>query len=126
MSVRNEASDRFFRWREVSHLTQGMVRHRRQRTDAVVAPWKEKEWGDYLSYDVAKRLKDDSDPVDELPRRCYEAGFDPLHFTSVVMFALSVMSPTKLSIGAFFRDWNVRFAMVSGFCFGLGIGLWLR
>ncbi|KAF9026812.1 hypothetical protein BDZ89DRAFT_1016009 [Hymenopellis radicata] len=125
LNVRHEATDRFFRWREVSHLTEG-VRQRRQRKDYVQAPWTEKDWGDCLSYDVAKLLKDDSGPDDEIPRPCYEAGFDPLHFTSVMMFTLSVIGPARRSMKAFLCEWNVRVAIVGGFCIGLGMGLLFR
>ncbi|KIY67240.1 hypothetical protein CYLTODRAFT_353638 [Cylindrobasidium torrendii FP15055 ss-10] len=127
-SIRGEAADRFFRWREVSHLTEG-IRARRQRTESVRhLHWTEKDWADYLSYDVAKRLKEDTPNSAESQegRACYEAGFDPLHFTSMVMFALSLLGPAKRSIFAFFRDWNVRISILGGFCLGLGIGLRLK
>ncbi|KAG7451592.1 uncharacterized protein BT62DRAFT_1072139 [Guyanagaster necrorhizus] len=144
LTLRNEAADRFFRWREVSYLSDGIRAQRQRQASTRSDAWKDKDWEASLSYDVARRLRDlerrsethasglDQNSEPKLP--CFGVvGFDPLHFTSLFMFSISILGPlqrrTRRSIQGFFSsmiNWNVCVALVGGFCIGLGIGILLR
>ncbi|KAK0205242.1 hypothetical protein DFS33DRAFT_1473781 [Desarmillaria ectypa] len=144
MTLRSEAADRFFRWREVCYLTDSIRAQRQRQASTRSKTWKDKDWEASLSYDVAKRLRDldrknethasgfDQNSEPNLP--CFGVPcFDPLHFTSLFMFSISMLGPlqrrTRRSIRGFLSgvtNWNVCVALVGGFCIGLGIGILLR
>ncbi|PBK66220.1 hypothetical protein ARMSODRAFT_890521 [Armillaria solidipes] len=137
LTLRSEAADRFFRWREVSYLTDGIRAQRQRQVSTRNEAWKDKDWEASLSYDVAKRLRDldgkhktqasgfDQNSEPDLP--CFGVpGLDPLHFTSLFVFSISMLGPLQRRARSFLSGWNVCVALVGGFCIGLGIGILLR
>lgn len=137
LTLRSEAADRFFRWREVSYLTDGIRAQRQRQFSTRNEAWKDKDWEASLSYDVAKRLMDldgkhktkaagfDESSEPDLP--CFGVpGLDPLHFTSLFVFSISMLGPLQRRARSFLSGWNVCVALVGGFCIGLGIGILLR
>lgn len=108
----------------------------------------ESEWESNLSRDVAQQLHAQTstqyhpDPsvshVFELPSSpplsCIgPPSFDPLHLPSLVVFSISMLGPLQSrlarSITDFvhqFGDYQLGVALVGGFCFGLGLGIFLR
>ncbi|KAF5318580.1 hypothetical protein D9619_010752 [Psilocybe cf. subviscida] len=65
------------------------------------------------------------------PSSC--APFDPLHLPSLFSLALSLLEPLRHRVGATLQgaatsmgDTRVRFALLGGFCVGIGVGFWAR
>jgi hypothetical protein len=65
------------------------------------------------------------------PSSC--APFDPLHIPSLFSLALSLLQPLRHKVGVTLQgvttsvnDTRVRFALLGGFCVGLGVGFWAR
>lgn len=113
----------------------------------------ESEWESRLSQDVALRLRESLQGDQDGQHHPYNEGkdvegndhdhdalppwigaasptFDPLHLPSLFMFSISLLAPlghrlersvTKF-VGAL-GSWEVRCALVGGFCIGLGTGL---
>ena len=112
------------------------------------AKW-ESEWAAVLSQDVAKRLREntlternvryhsdehrDDDLQHDPSRSCLGHSYDPLHLPSLVMFSISLLHPLRVwvgkSISGFVEalgDGNVKAALLSGFCIGIGLGFFLK
>jgi hypothetical protein len=126
-TLRNEASDRFLRWREVERVVddihmsrrEEIVRAQRSRgsenhDDSIwnKAKW-ESEWESSLSHDVAKRLRDNTvternndlsgcgpDRDHARSTSCMgNSSFDPLHLPSLLLFSLSLLGPLQNRLG---------------------------
>ncbi|KIM82843.1 hypothetical protein PILCRDRAFT_458637 [Piloderma croceum F 1598] len=152
-SLRAEAADRFLRWREVERALDDLSRTIKSSTKLPKSDWSkrewEAEWEGMLSQDVAraKRARERDNTLTQantFPHRsafnsesssssCINSSFDPLHFPSLVFFSLSLLRPARQRVGAslksfvsVLRNWQVGLALVGGFCFGIGIGLFLK
>ncbi|KAG6917330.1 hypothetical protein DXG01_002901 [Tephrocybe rancida] len=111
------------------------------------AKW-EAEWISSLSQDVARRLREGTITersarrrprhyehvrFDDASRPCVNSTpYDPLHLPSLVMFSLSLLGPLRARMRRTFArivdvagDKAVRVALLSGFCAGVGVGLFL-
>lgn len=151
--LRTEAADRFLRWREVErsvdHVHQAQrerdVHREKQRWDK--AKW-ESEWMVTLSQDVSKRVRegtiterDVKRPQPQLAERSVSSSrpyansppFDPLHLPSLLMFSVSLLDPLRSRIESTFSEFwdalgefHVRFALIGGFCVGVGVGFFVR
>ena len=141
-SLRYEAAERFLHWREVERAIEDI--HAVHRETALYinsekpsswdrARW-EAEWEARLSHDVARRAREDT--ITERPRinrQVAPSVLDPLHFSSLVAFTLSLFVPAKVCIKnrlSYFinklPDCQIHIAMVGGFCIGIGVGWVLR
>ncbi|KAF8843439.1 hypothetical protein BDN67DRAFT_1066826 [Paxillus ammoniavirescens] len=140
-SLRYEAAERFLRWREVERAVENLGASHREAVHYISekvhgwdkAKW-EAEWEIRLSQDVATRAREDDvtgrpDRVSRPPVPCV----DPLHWSSLVSFSLSLLDPVKAllrrSTSEFLEklsDGEVRVALLGSFCIGLGIGLMIR
>jgi hypothetical protein len=148
-SLRAEAVDRFLRWREVERAIDDLSR---TITSKVPEPdWNkgkwEAEWEGMLSQDIAgarrarerhNTLKANSESFPQwdlfdAPSSCTNSYFDPLHFPSLILFSLSLLRPARRRLGAsigdllvVLKEWEVSVALVGSFCFGIGIGWFLK
>lgn len=112
------------------------------------AKW-EAEWLPSLSQDVAKRLREgtvtergirrrskhnDHVRFDDSPHFCMNnTRYDPLYFPSLVIFSVSLLGPlrtrirrTLARITEIASDTHIHVAVLSGFCVGVGVGLFLN
>ena len=139
-SLRYEAAERFLRWREVERAVENIAVIHRETAHYVAeksqgwdkARW-EAEWEMRLSQDVATRTREGTvtarpDTISP-PAPCV----DPLHLSSLLSLSLSVLEPIRdrlqksmSSVWAKLSDGEVRVALLSSFCIGIGIGLMIR
>lgn len=148
-SLRSEAADRFLRWREIEHTAAQlqMIRRRRRKSSFALtegtttwskSEW-EAEWEARMSEDVEKRMQEDIEPSDEEDNADRPQGgapglpFDPLHFPSLLLFSMSLLAPLRdalrqsaIDLLKSLNNWNVRLAVIGGFCVGVGAGIIYR
>lgn len=142
LSLRYEAAERFLHWREVERAVESIhTGHRETIRDISEklpvwdkARW-EAEWEPQLSRDVASRLQEDTVISKSINASCWaEPVFiDPLHFSALVTFCLSLFGPAKSrlqhSVSKLFKrilDNPVRVVMIGSFCVGIGVGLVMK
>jgi hypothetical protein len=136
--LRNEAADRFLRWREIEraastvHESRSNARSVQQGVAWDKAAW-ETEWDAALSRDVARRLRENTATTapgqTHVARNpiCTPALLDPFHIPSVVMVSLSLFTPLRDGIAQIsLSGKRLGFVLVSTLCAGVGIGLALR
>ena len=134
--LRNEAAERFLRWREIERAAHTVHESRTDAQSQQGAAWDkaawETEWDATLSCDVARRLREDtvtSGPnyVHAKSTTCTPMVLDPFHFPSLVMFSLSLFTPLKESISQMsLSGRRLGIVLVGTLCAGVGIGLALR
>ncbi|KAI6165295.1 hypothetical protein EDD17DRAFT_1438254, partial [Pisolithus thermaeus] len=143
LSLRYEAAERFLHWREIERAVESIHTSNREIAHHFLekapswdkAKW-EAEWESRLSHDVATRSRENTvtnRPGNVIHRPAAPSIVDPLHFSSLIAFSLSLFNPAKArimsSVSTFMRsisDCRVRMAMVGSFCIGVGVGWMLR
>ncbi|KAI6126798.1 hypothetical protein F5141DRAFT_357138 [Pisolithus sp. B1] len=143
LSLRYEAAERFLHWREIERAVESIHTSNREIAHHFLekapswdkAKW-EAEWESRLSHDVATRSRENTvtnRPENMIHRPAAPSIVDPLHFSSLIAFSLSLFNPAKArimnNVSTFMRsisDCRVRMAMAGSFCIGVGVGWMLR